>query len=81
MIVVRGCLGPWRGLPIRQSGGARTLGLHPHVQYAVQGAILVCDAGEGSEVENLPGCEVDDGVENDGHGAVLDQRRSPYLAC
>jgi hypothetical protein len=46
----------------------------------VQCTITVYDAGEGSEVEDLSGGEVDGGVEGDGHGFVLNRHRSPYLA-
>jgi hypothetical protein len=36
------------------------------------------DAGKGSEVQNLPDDEVDDGAKDDCHGAVLDRRINPY---
>lgn len=39
------------------------------------------DAGKGSEVQNLPDDEVDDGAKDDCHGAVLDRRINPYPAC
>jgi hypothetical protein len=43
----------------------------------VQDAFPVCDAEEGSKVENLPDVEDDRGVEDDGHGFVVNQRRTP----
>jgi hypothetical protein len=47
---------------------------------AVQDALSIHDAGEGPKVEHLPGVEGDQGIENDSHGVVVDQRRTPYLA-
>jgi hypothetical protein len=38
-------------------------------------------AGEGSNVENLPDVEDDRGFEDDSHGVIVNQRRTPYLAC
>jgi hypothetical protein len=49
------------------------------VHYAVQGSFLICNAGDGSEVEDLSNIEGDRGVEDDGHGVVVYQRRTPYL--
>lgn len=46
----------------------------------VQGIITVYNAGKGSNLKNLPGGEADDSFEEDGHGAVMDRGRSPYLA-
>jgi hypothetical protein len=45
----------------------------------VQDAFPVWDAGEGSKAENLPDVEDDQGVEDDGHGVVVNQHRTPYL--
>jgi hypothetical protein len=45
----------------------------------VQGSFLICNAGDGSEVEDLSNIEGDRGVEDDGHGVVVYQRRTPYL--
>jgi hypothetical protein len=46
----------------------------------VQDAFLICNAGEGSEVEDLSIIEGDWDVEDDSHGVVVDQPRTPYLA-
>jgi hypothetical protein len=46
----------------------------------VQGAPLVHNAGNGFEVENLPSGEAKEGVQNNGHGAIVDRHRGPYLA-
>jgi hypothetical protein len=46
----------------------------------VQDAFLIYDVGEGSKAENLLGIEDDWGVEDDGHGVIVNQRRTPYLA-
>jgi hypothetical protein len=43
----------------------------------VQDTLLIYDAGDGSKVEDLSGIEGDHGVEGDGHGVVVYQRRSP----
>jgi hypothetical protein len=48
------------------------------VRNAVQDAFLICNAGEGSKAEDLPGIEGDRDVEEDSHGVVEDQRRTPY---
>jgi hypothetical protein len=45
----------------------------------VQGALPVHDAREESEVENLPGGEADDNVENNDHGDIIDRHRGLYL--
>jgi hypothetical protein len=50
------------------------------VRYAVQDASSICDAGDGSEVEDLSSIEGDHGVEGDCHGVVVYQRCTPYLA-
>ena len=47
----------------------------------MQDAFLICNAGEGSEAEDLHNIEGDRDVEDDSHGVVIDQRRTPYLAC
>jgi hypothetical protein len=47
----------------------------------VQDAFLVYDAGEGFKGENLPVVEDDRGVEDNGHGVVVNQCHTPYLAC
>jgi hypothetical protein len=47
----------------------------------VQDALLICNAGEGSEAEDLPNIRGDRDVEDDSHGFVVDQRHTPYLAC
>jgi hypothetical protein len=36
---------------------------------------------DGSKAEHLPGIEGDQGVEDDSHGVIVDQRRTPYMAC
>jgi hypothetical protein len=46
----------------------------------VQDAFLICNAREGSKAKHLPDMEGDRGVEDDSHGVVVDQRRTPYLA-
>lgn len=51
------------------------------IRDAVQDSLLVCDAGDGSRVENLPGVEGDCGVEDDYHGVVVNLCRASYLAC
>jgi hypothetical protein len=38
-----------------------------------------CQRGRGSEVENLPDVEDDCDAEGDGHGAVVNRRRTIYL--
>jgi hypothetical protein len=43
----------------------------------VQVAFLICNAVDGSEVEDLFSIEGDRGVEDDGHGVVVYQRRTP----
>jgi hypothetical protein len=50
------------------------------VRYAVQDTFLICNAGDGSEVEDLSSIEVEQGVEDDGHGVVVYQRCTHYLA-
>jgi hypothetical protein len=50
------------------------------IRDAVQDAFLIYDVGEGSKAENLLGVEDDWGVEDDGHGVIVNQRRTPYLA-
>jgi hypothetical protein len=47
----------------------------------VQDTFSIYDAGEGSRAENLPSVEDDWGVEDDSHGVVMNQRRTPYLMC
>jgi hypothetical protein len=47
----------------------------------VQDTFLIHDAGEGSEAENLPNVEDDQGVEDGSHGVIWNQRRTPYLVC
>lgn len=46
----------------------------------MQGTPLVDDAGEGSEMENLSGGEIEDDAENDIHEVVRNRCRTPYLA-
>jgi hypothetical protein len=46
----------------------------------VQDAFLICNAGEGSEAKDLSSIEGDRDVEDDSHGVVVDQCRTPYLA-
>jgi hypothetical protein len=46
----------------------------------VQDAFLIYNAGEGSKAEDLPSIEGDRDVEDDSHGVVVYQRRTPYLA-
>jgi hypothetical protein len=43
----------------------------------VQDASPICDAGDGSEVEDLSSIEGDHGVEGDCHGVVVYQRCTP----
>lgn len=45
----------------------------------MQDAFPVCDAEEGSKVENLPDVEDDRDAKVDGHGAVVNRRRTIYL--
>jgi hypothetical protein len=45
----------------------------------VQDASLICNTGEGYKAEHFPNIEDDRGVEDDSHGVVVDQRRTPYL--
>jgi hypothetical protein len=40
----------------------------------MQDAFLICNVGEGSKAEHLPSVEDDQGVEDDSHGVVVDQR-------
>jgi hypothetical protein len=46
----------------------------------VQDTFLIFNAEHGSKVEDLSSIEGDGGVEDDGHGVVVYQRRTPYLA-
>ena len=46
----------------------------------MQDSLLIGDEGEGFEVGNLPGVEDDRSAEDDGHGAIVNRLRSPYLA-
>jgi hypothetical protein len=46
----------------------------------VQDYLLIDDEREGSEVEKLSGMEYDRSVERDGHGAVMNRHRTPYLS-
>lgn len=43
--------------------------------------LYVRNAGKGSKVEDLPGGEVEDDVEDDDHGAVGNRCCTHYLAC
>ena len=40
----------------------------------------VGDTGEGSKLEDFPGGEVEDDIEEDEHGATVNRRLTPYLA-
>jgi hypothetical protein len=42
-----------------------------------QDAFLICIVGEGSKAEHLPSIEGDQGVEDNSHGLVVDQRCTP----
>jgi hypothetical protein len=44
----------------------------------VQDTFLICNARDGSEVEDLSSIEGDRDVEDDGHGVVVYQCRTPY---
>jgi hypothetical protein len=50
------------------------------VRDAVQDAFLIYNARDGSEAEDLSSNESDRDVVYDGHGVIVDQRRTPYLA-
>jgi hypothetical protein len=51
------------------------------VRNVVQDAFLICNVGDGSKAEDLSSIEGDQNVEDGGHGVVVDQRCTPYLAC
>jgi hypothetical protein len=52
----------------------------PSSALSMQWRFLVGDAAEGSEVENMSYGKAEDGVEDNDHGAIENQHRSPYLA-
>lgn len=54
-------------------------GIFPHISYAMQGTLLVHEVGEGSKVEDLHCGEIEDSVEDDRNGAIMDRPRTPYL--
>jgi hypothetical protein len=41
---------------------------------------MIYNTGDGSEVEDLSSIEGDQGVEDDGYGGIVYQRRTPFLA-
>ena len=47
----------------------------------MQGSLLVCNVGDGSEAEDRSWIEGDHALEGDSNGVGIYQRCTPYLAC
>lgn len=65
---------------LHRSGEAGLLSLTVHAYYAMEDSLLVSDAREGPEKENLSCGEMVDDVEDDGHAVVGNRSWSHYLS-